>query len=66
MAQTVQRRGQGMDLTREQVAIERARTRVGAELLQATGRIFPVEVIWSPEESMALRAMLEGKGVRVA
>jgi hypothetical protein len=62
MKGTVQRRGQGMALTPEQVAIERARTRVADELLRA-GKIFTLDVVWSPEETAALRATLAGRGV---
>lgn len=62
MKGTVQRRGQGRALTPEQVAIERARTRVVDELLRS-GRIFELDVVWSPEETAALRATLAGKGV---
>jgi hypothetical protein len=54
-----------MDVTPEQVATERARIRVADELLRA-GRLIPLDVVWSPEETAALRATLAGKGVRAA
>lgn len=59
MAQTVQRRGQGRALTPDQAATERARARMavrGVEFL----------ILWSPEETEALRATLAGKGVAAA
>lgn len=59
MAQSVRRRGQGMDLTPEQVAAERARARMAAGVRGVS--IF--EVVWSPEETEALRAALVGKEV---
>lgn len=64
MAQTVQRRrGQGMDLTPEQVATERARARLAAALQNAPANVL---VVWSPEETRALRAALAGRAVTAA
>jgi hypothetical protein len=60
---TVQRRrGQGMDVTPEQVAAERARARMAAALRGKISNVFLI--LWSPEETEALRATLAGKGVR--
>lgn len=61
MARTVQRRGQGMALTPEQLATERARARMAAGV-----RGVDFLILWSPEETEALRATLAGKGVRAA
>jgi hypothetical protein len=59
-----QRRGQGIDPTPEQVATERARARVAAELVFGGHSLArPVDVLWSPEQTAALRALLAGKGV---
>lgn len=69
MSGTVQRRrGQGMDPTVEQVATERARTRVAVELVYGGYSLTTggVDVLWSPEETEALRVMLAGKGVSAA
>lgn len=60
MAQTVQRlRGQGMDLTAEQVAAERARAYLAVKLQTGTGRL----VVWTPEETAALWASIVGEEV---
>lgn len=66
MSETVQRRGQGRALTLEQTAQQQARSRVAQEL-QPTGRlVVAIDILWSPEETVALRAMLAGKGVAAA
>lgn len=51
-------------LSPQDVAAIRGRTRVGAELA-AAGHAGPVEVLWTPEETKALREALAGKAVRI-
>jgi hypothetical protein len=51
-----------MDVTPEQVAAERARVRVANEIASRVP-IFTIDVLWSPEDTEALRTTLAGKGV---
>lgn len=60
MAQTVQRlRGQGRELTLEQVAAEQVRARLAAAIWGTGGHT----AVWTPEETAALRAQLAGEEV---
>jgi hypothetical protein len=60
------RRGQYVTaaLTELEVAAIAARNRVSREL-RAAGVQVGVDLVWSPEETEALRSALAGKGVRI-